>query len=856
MAYTNTLRAPGRVATPPQARHPAPSALPSELSSVLQAVAACPGVTSMRHVEDLLLSSERQAAQSVASAAAALLGLERATHQIRQSDDSKRKLKKARLQLRDMLLWRSVGSKADILDKTAVFSMFPESLSEEMLSQIGNSYAKIQEKLLRELVCSSFMDKLAKDLKNSPDKAENEEVQSHLQQVLGDILFANSADTTASASGSGDQDWEPGSHEESVPRSHAAQDESEQQHQPQSYQQQAQHQQESGHAQPRNMYVKNTFLHVDDDACSLDVSKFSKGWKSWHPQMQTGTDCSATEAGTHAEFSAGDWFQQKEADANWAVPRQQSVPGLPGDSSIMVEALVSKLKDETQPSKCAQLARMIAELMPQVASENAGTSCKEASNELATTVRKVAKHVEHLRAVLKALANCSGLGFVREAKTFKDCVALDLLAETWHGCVQSTNIDSLTTPVPDVCIESTFELLDKCVMRSSSDTQSVRHSCEALGALARARLRDGKASHEAQNKLCDVMDHFWQKDSKVLECCLWELIKLSKHCILGLHISKEQLLCKQATGHQMQDDKLLQYMGKCTNPVKKLGHKLHSRTHMMQDILERIVACTTDEVADVLSAVLDEVEHAVKQPVRVFMHSNDEEFSADVARHTTKAERDWAREVLRTMLHQRVDPPRQVMQLCLQWARTAALWHHIEMRQRFVLLGTLFGESILVLQLKNTAVLQESNGEDVLWAVIRALQDLKVLHPFDPSLLQEGLDALLSVNASSGARLGSAIAGGLATLLPDNPSAEAVEAALERLMSLSSGKAGELGLTAFMHEVSWALHSILSKSSKLSADQARSVKSLSEEIQNKYNDEANAAKYAADIARIVSASLQ
>eukprot|EP00930_Biecheleria_cincta_P041744 TRINITY_DN28669_c0_g2_i1.p1 TRINITY_DN28669_c0_g2~~TRINITY_DN28669_c0_g2_i1.p1 ORF type:complete len:917 (-),score=211.76 TRINITY_DN28669_c0_g2_i1:254-3004(-) len=896
----NVPRAPGRVATPPLAGQQT-LVLPAALSSDLRTLAACPGVTSMTAVEDMLLRSELYSAQSVECAVNAFSALDRATHQIRRDDDCKRKQKKVRLLLRDRLLWRAFGCKADMLDKSAIFDLFRESFRGDVESQLDNSYCKIQEKLLRELICSSFPGRLAAELRHRPDLPENREALVNLHEAFRE-LFSSSASSSGSAEShrstssgqsepespaaqaEGDQHQEEGEqqqqqqHEETDDQQHQDQDLHWQSEQQQDESNQRQQQGENDQWDQRQMRVKNTFLEYDEDD---DKSKYSKGWKSCSPKMQqwqqAGTDCSATDAGTQADFRA--WHQNNEPAADCAATdagtqaefnecheeteggqdrscpqqqQQQSVPAISGDTTVIIEALCSRLAAETRPSSCGQLARMIVELMPQVAT-NSEVTQNQVVEQLAKTVRICSKHGADLKTVLKALASCSGLRFVSEAFSLRDCVAPDLLAETWHGCVQSATRSSAKISIPYKCIELAGKFLDIfCVQPSSSDAQSVRHSCEALGKLVRARMQDGEAPpEELLEKLCEVMDKFSHTDTKVLECCMWELVKLYKHCSLGLRISVRESICHTTACQEMRHEQLLRSLEKCSNPLRKLVHQLYARRHPMCSIVRRLAVQSSEDVADVLPCILDDVRFVLSQPVKMFMDSNDGEVKPDRNNSCyTPAERKFAHDVVAALFKQRVQLPEKAVPGCLQWAKSS--WQRIDMRLRFVLVGILFGESALLRQLADPKILQEENGEDVLVAVIRALQDLTVLHTFDQEVLSQGLRALLDINVGSRGRLGSALASGMATLFPENPSPAAMEETLDKLLSLSTGQAREFGRAAFMHEVSWSLHSILSKAPNLAGSQVRAVKLLSEEIQKSYHEEAQATKYASEIAQLIS----
>jgi len=400
--------------------------------------------------------------------------------------------------------------------------------------------------------------------------------------------------------------------------------------------------------------------------------------------------------------------------------------------------------------------------MPQVASEKQSALHRKASVQLALSARLVMKHSDHLKTVLKSLASFSSLHFlhvVHEAQLFKECVSLDLLAETWHGCVHSATRASTKVAVPEKCIEATLKLLDGCAKASRGDTQSVRYCCEALGNVARARLP--ARSPEAQTKLFEVMEKFCEKDSKVMESCLWALIKLSKNYFFGLHISQEQLLCEPSNDALAQDEQLLRYISMCANPVPKLCHQLSARRHSIHDIKKRLFECRPEDIKEVFFAILDDAEYCLWQPTQIFMDANDGDERPDQdGWMPSQAERDWAKEVLNALVAQRIALPPDVAPLTLQWAKSAKSWDCRALRRRFLIVGALFGEATLLGQLK-----QQGAKDDACVAAIRALMDVKQLHAFNPKTLSEGLTALLDIDVDSCGALASAMAGGMATSL-------------------------------------------------------------------------------------------
>lgn len=141
---------------------------------------ACSG--SLAAVEELIASSEALAVQAAQQTAAALKTLQTVTAGCQ--DDRLKLLKK---QLRDLLLWRIFGLQGGMLidsgarQKELVLAClcrndicdpFKTSV-DETLSQLVQAHGKIQQNLLKQLICSSNWSVVLKDINRKPEELDN-----------------------------------------------------------------------------------------------------------------------------------------------------------------------------------------------------------------------------------------------------------------------------------------------------------------------------------------------------------------------------------------------------------------------------------------------------------------------------------------------------------------------------------------------------------------------------------------------------------------------------------------------------------------------------------------------------------
>jgi hypothetical protein len=148
-------------------------------------------------VEELLTASDSLAVQAAQQAAAALKALNTASAGSNNPD-----VKLLKKKLRDLVLWRVFGvngaifidkgtrEKQPVLDSlncTDVCKGLHPSVVHEMLSQLIQADGKIQQCLLKQLICSSNWASLLKELRRNPDELENAAALHVLQTYVRDV---------------------------------------------------------------------------------------------------------------------------------------------------------------------------------------------------------------------------------------------------------------------------------------------------------------------------------------------------------------------------------------------------------------------------------------------------------------------------------------------------------------------------------------------------------------------------------------------------------------------------------------------------------------------------------------------
>ena len=186
---------PGQPGYPPlhEPHHlPHPRRISPEVLQALQDVERCSGCPSLQSVRQLLDQSASAASEATSLAARALLQLNARAEALHRTDDAARKAKKAKIQLRDVLLWRYYGLQLGPLDAQKLEVELIEVVGgtdHQLRSQIQNAHQKIMRTLLQELLNSDVWRKLVRHMRNSDDDDEDmQQVRSALQWAWASCL--------------------------------------------------------------------------------------------------------------------------------------------------------------------------------------------------------------------------------------------------------------------------------------------------------------------------------------------------------------------------------------------------------------------------------------------------------------------------------------------------------------------------------------------------------------------------------------------------------------------------------------------------------------------------------------------
>lgn len=387
--------------------------------------------------------------------------------------------------------------------------------------------------------------------------------------------------------------------------------------------------------------------------------------------------------------------------------------------------------------------------------------------------------------------------------------------------------------------------------------------------------------NRVQCKFHEVLSELWTHaavEDHTLSDCIWEMSELHgrKGEILGLSVVRCEPVClidekqqRQVAQLVVDLEKTATQHGGTPRPATKL-YQLYARTHTLTDILSKLgiqaAETVSEHAANSFFTVLQEAFTGLDKPLEIFIQkccdleatiSNEEELST---RNPNKLqmlqERTWAENVLRELLKQRsscLGPA--LIPVCKSWlqlscARTSTgYWKdHFDLRKRFFLIGVLFGESQvfqLVRDLKEDA--------HMMVGAVRSLQDLHELLAFEPGRLAEGLEMMLSLDfQSQHGALRSALASGMGHFASSLGHEDFSAKACQKLLQMSNASDWlDFNQPAFMCETSWALAKMLSKCPCVASLHAVELKTLSEQVRDKYRREACAVKYALELEHLL-----
>jgi hypothetical protein len=119
----------------------------------------------------------------------AMCELNRRAQTLRRGDDTTRKVKLAKLLIRDVVLWRHYGEHADMLDMVCLDEFFDSMRDTDNLpSQMLNSHHQNQRHILKELVLSQQWDMIINETwaleKTHPDRLE---IVTRLEMALAKL---------------------------------------------------------------------------------------------------------------------------------------------------------------------------------------------------------------------------------------------------------------------------------------------------------------------------------------------------------------------------------------------------------------------------------------------------------------------------------------------------------------------------------------------------------------------------------------------------------------------------------------------------------------------------------------------
>jgi len=366
----------------------------------------------------------------------------------------------------------------------------------------------------------------------------------------------------------------------------------------------------------------------------------------------------------------------------------------------------------------------------------------------------------------------------------------------------------------------------------------------------------GADMEQVREKLVPIIHKLWLQDSvewSVLVDLIWDLVYLHTEKSLGLHISRGNAVCVDTSGKSYVEDLLTDLEDaevRCSRDSTAL-YRLCAKTHTFCEITAHLCQ-GKDAATDKANVVLDEAFFALKEPLKIFVDKN---CGAD---EWSEKDKSWAEEILGKLLTQRVSGA--ASHFCLDWVQQSTAgdgWKdHFDLRRRFLLLGTLFGEEEILKQVK-----EMKDDADMTVGAVRALQDLNELKAFQPQLLAEGLQTMLTVPLESAEKqqLYEALVSAMGTFASglQNSGVDLAARACERILEMSSSRSWRgFSEAALMHETSWALTKIIKKwpclVEAMSKELSEEVANLSRTIRNKYRNETEAVKYANDLEGLIA----